>query len=99
MGADLYLHGIRTEPIRLANRLHRFLTGLRVKSIDEHDPIEVIGFVLHAPREQVASLERYRLSMHVHALGDHAACALAFERQIRNRQAALFTVLLFVGRI
>jgi len=48
--------------------------------IDEHDAVQVVGFMLHAPREQVASLERYRFPMHVHALGDNAACALAFER-------------------
>ena len=80
MGAELDLHRIRAEPIRLPNSLHRFLTRLRVESIDEHDAVEVIGFMLHAPREQVAPLERYRLPMHVHALGDNAACAFAFER-------------------
>ena len=80
MGAELDLHRIRAEPIRLPNSLHRFLTRLRVESIDEHDAVQVVGFMLHAPREQVASLERYWFPMHVHALGDNAACALAFER-------------------
>ena len=65
MGAELDLHRIRAEPVRLPNSLHRFLTRLRVESIDEHDAVQVVGFMLHAPREQGAG--------QASALGDAAA--------------------------
>src|SRR6056297_520414 len=76
---------VSTEPLRFADRLHRFLTGLRIESIDEHDSIEMVGLMLYAPRQQIAALQRDRLSVHVHALGHHSLGALAFEGEVGNR--------------
>src|SRR3712207_6630465 len=85
--------GAGAEPLRLADRPHRALAGLRVEPLDEEHPVEVVGLVLDRAGQQVGPLHHERLSVHVEAAGDDLTGSTAVEREVRDREAALLTVL------
>ena len=86
-------------PLGLADRLERGLAGLPVEPVDEQDPVEVVGLVLHAAGQQVAALDGHRLAVHVLALGHHPQGPPGVEVEAREGQAALLALLLLVGEV
>src|ERR1700733_8966769 len=86
-------------PFRLADRLHRLLTLLGVHPVDEQDPVQVVGLVLDAAREQFRALDGDRLAVHIEALGHDPPRPLDRVHQAGERQAALVVLVGLLGQV
>src|SRR5690606_5838231 len=87
---------VAVEPLRAADLPQRLLAGLLVQPIDEQHTVQVVGFVLDAPGEQVRSLDLHRLAVHVPAPGDHVPVPAAVPAHARDGEAPLRAVLLLI---
>src|SRR6185369_12369656 len=85
-------------PLRGPDVLHRPLAGVRVQTINEEYAVEVVGFVLDAPRHQAGSDNLQRVTVFGEALGDDVHPALGVVVEPRDRQAAFLAVLFFLVR-
>src|SRR5204863_523249 len=74
-------------PRGLADGEHRGLLGLGVEPVDEQHAVEVVDLVLHAPGEQVATLDGHRVAVHVLAVRDDVLLAAAVEGEAALREA------------
>lgn len=72
MGIVTNLRGCLPEPLGLANQPHGFLAFGGVQSVNEHNAVEVVSLMLYASSQQITALDDNRLTVHVHASGNHA---------------------------
>ena len=84
-------------PVGLADQPHRLAALLGVEPVDEQDAVEVVGLVLHRPRQQVGALDGDRLAERVPAAGDDLHRPRGVEAQPGQRQAPLRPGLLLVA--
>src|SRR5215469_6299346 len=80
-------------PFGFPDGLHRELTLLLVKPVDEQDAVEVVGLVLDAAREQFGALDSHGVAVHVEPGGDDPGGARRGELKAGQRQAALLVLL------
>src|SRR5260370_9079642 len=70
IGRNLHCGNLLAPPVGRPDPPHRQLALVGIETVNEQHAIQMIGLVLHAPREHSAPLKGDRLAVHVETLGD-----------------------------
>ena len=96
------VEGGRALPTRqqaFAHLAHCVLTGLAVGAVQHKDAVEVVYLVLEDPCEAPLSLDTQRRSRQVLAPQDDGERPFDLHADSRNREAALYVLLLSLGSV